>query len=279
MLRSEKRLHRIQRGFILLKYFPIITLVILLLGCDITESDPPGGLIDSRIDFKFVESYSGHDTISIPEIFVRMETEKIYPHCNYDIELSWQVNGNNIEIDLIGIHIPPIGFTMSGPARGVINLGRISGEFNVTFRERKFENEYELIISDSLITVDGIETDHTKPIFTSIFRYPENSFVYFSGTTLTDTFICADFIDTLKSVIDIIEFSFSDIAEIPYLTSNQGHQYNAPVRYFFYESENDFEKIEEVMRAYKLDHFPIENVGVHLSITNWMNRKVRSWLL
>lgn len=80
------------------------------------------------------------------------------------------------------------------------------------------------------------------------------------------------------SVIDIPEFYFSDIAEIPYTLSSQGHYYDAKARYFYYKTEEEFDKIQEVMKSYKHTHFPDDN-GIGLSVVNWMDKKFYSWLL
>ena len=111
-----------------------------------------------------------------------------------------------------------------------------------------------------------------------MWRYPKNSFAYLCGTTLSDTSLCENFIDTLKSVINLTEFNFSEIAEIPYPTSSQGHQYDADVKYFYYDNENEFDKIQAVMKSYKQNH-NIDDGGDGLYIVNWMNKKIRSWLL
>ncbi|MCH8820182.1 MAG: hypothetical protein IIB03_07675, partial [Acidobacteria bacterium] len=73
------------------------------------------------------------------------------------------------------------------------------------------------------------------------------------------TTICEGFIDTLKSVINITEFNFSDIAEIPYPSSSQGHYYDANARYFYYESEEEFDKqAQEFYKAWQKLQAPQE---------------------
>jgi len=93
---------------------------------------------------------------------------------------------------------------------------------------------------------------------------------------LSDSSLCGIFIDTLKSVITLSEFNFSDFAKIPYPTSSQGHYYDANARYFYYESEEEFDKIQEVMKSYKQTYFPNDD-GVGLTIMSWMNKKFHSW--
>ena len=48
--------------------------------------------------------------------------------------------------------------------------------------------------------------------------------------------------------------------------------------FVYYESEEEFDKIQEVMKSYKQTYFPNDD-GVGLTIINWMNKKFHSSLL
>ncbi|MEO8399246.1 MAG: hypothetical protein ABI550_05440 [Ignavibacteriaceae bacterium] len=260
------------------KYISIFV-VILFSSCDILDDDSSSiSPLDSKVNFKVVESYDNYETISTPQIFIELQTEKIYGCFNYSIRTNFKVVDKSIIIDIIGIYKPSVCLTTLGPANGSIKLGELSGIFEIKINNRQFNDKYNLLISDSLIILDGQETSNTKPLINFAYRYPKNSFAYLCGTTLSDTSICENFIDTLKSVINLTEFHFSDFAEIPYPKSSQGHYYEANARFFFYQTEENFGKIQEVMKSYKQSHFPTDN-GIGLSIINWMNKKVYSWLL
>jgi len=262
----------------------IVSLLVLLIfltfsSCDILDSDSSTlSPLDTKIDFKVIESYDNYETVSTPKIFIYLVSEKIYGCSNYSIVTNFNIYDKTIEVNILGIDKPNICLTSLGPAGGRINLGEISGISEIKFIGPGFEDKYNLLISDSLIILDGKETSNTKPLINFAYRYPKNSFEYLCGTTLADTSLCQHFIDTLKSVIDLTEFHFTDIAEIPYSKSSQGYYYNANSRFFFYKNESDFNKIENVMKSFKESYFPTDN-GVGLSIINWMNKKFYSWLL
>ena len=259
-------------------YILFIILVVSFSSCNLlVNNDNTISPLDSKIDFKILESYD-YGTISKPQIFVELRTEKIYGCANYGIITNNTIEDKIILIDIIGINKPGICATAFGPANGRIKLGDLSGIFEVEIRGNNFTDKYNLLISDSLIILDGKETPNTKPLISFLWRYPKNSFAYLCGTTLTDTTICKNFIDTLKNVINLTEFYFPDFGEIPYPKSSQGHYYEANARYFYYENEDEFGKIKEVMRAFKQSYFPTDN-GVGLTIINWMNKKIYSWLL
>lgn len=263
---------------ITIRNFIVILIFLSFFSCDILDSDSSSlSPLDTKIDFKVIESYDNYESVSTPKIFIELKSEKIYGCFNYTIVSAYKIDNKTIEINVLGINKPNICLTALGPATGRIKLGELYGNYEIVIQGNGFANNYNLVISDSLIMLDGKETQHTKPLINSIYRYPKNSFAYLCGTTLSNNSICSGFIDTLKSVIDLNEFSFSDIAEIPYPKSSQGHQYDAIARYFYYKNEDEFNRIEDVMRSYIKNNFS-EN-GATLEVINWMNKKVRSWLL
>lgn len=257
----------------------LIVSIVFTVSCDVIDNDFDSVTpLDSKVEFKVVESYDYYETIAPPQIFIEMITEKIYPCSNYGITTDHTIGNKSIDIEIIGIYKPGVCLTALGPARASIKLGEISGVYEIMIHGKGFTDEYNLLISDSLIILDGNETPNTKHSTDFMYRYPKNSFAYLCGTTISHTMICQDFIDTLKSVINISEFHFSDIAEIPYPTSSQGYYYNADARFFYYESGDDFEKISDVMKTFKQNHFPDDN-GIGLSVINWMNIRIYSWTL
>lgn len=252
---------------------------LLLSSCDILDGDNSSiSPLDSKIDFKVIESYENYETVSTPKIFIELVTEKIYGCFNYSIISNYKISDKKIGINILGIDKPGVCLTALGPATGRIKLGELSGVYEITIKGEGFVNDYNMLISDSLIILDGKESPHTKPLVYFLYRYPKNSFAYLCGTLLSNTSICEGFIDTLKNVMDITEFSFSDIAAIPYPSNSQGHYYDANARFFFYKTEADFNKIQEVMKSYKQNNFPNDD-GVGLTIISWMNKKFHSWLL
>lgn len=257
----------------------VILISLSFSSCDVLDSDDSSlSPLDTKVDFKVIESYDNYETVSTPKIYLELVSEKIYPCFNYGIAAGYKMDGRTIEVNIPGIDKPSICLTAFGPARKRIKLGEISGIYEIKFTGSGFVNKCNMLISDSLIILDGEGTPDTKPLINFAYRYPENSFAYLCGTTFSDTSLCESFIDKLKSVISITEFHFTDIAEIPYPGSSQGYYYDADARFFRYQNESDFDKIEDVMKSFKESNFPTDN-GVGLSIINWMNKKIYSWLL
>jgi hypothetical protein len=263
----------------ILKLSIVLILILLFNSCDILDNNSSTiEPLDSKINFKVLESFDRYETVSAPEIFIEMQTEKIYGCYNYGISTYSRFEDRKVIVDIRGISKPGVCLTALGPANARIRLGYISGVYEIEFNGNNFNDKYNLLISDSLIILDGKETANTNPSVYFMYRYPKNSFAYLCGTLLSDSSLCSKFIDTLQSVISITEFHFSDIAEIPYPKSSQGHYYDADARYFYYHTESDFEKIREAMKNFKQSYFP-DNHGTGLSIISWMNKKIYSWIL
>ena len=255
----------------------LILLIVSFSSCDILDNNSSTiSPLDGKVDFKIIESYDSYETISTPQIFVELQTEKIYPCFNYSIRTNYNVGYKSILINILGINEPAVCATALGPANSKIKLGQLSDIYEVTIKNKQFTDKYNLLISDSLIILDGEETTNTKPLINFIYRYPKNSFAYICGTT-SDTSICKKFIDSLKQVIALTEFDFSDFAEIPYPALDLGYHFNTKIKYFYYDNEDEFDKIQDVMSSYKQNHFNNDDAGI--LIINWMNKKIRSWLL
>jgi|SRR5690554_3686164 len=256
----------------------LISTIIGFSSCDILDPDSSSiSSLDSKINFKVIESFDNYESVSIPQIFIELQTEKIYGCSNFRIKTNYTVKEKTIEIEILGIDKSGSCATSLGPANERIKLGELSGIYEIEISYRNFDDTYNLLISDSLIILDGKETSNTKPLLYFAFRYPKNSFAFLCGATSENIPLCESFIDTLKGSISITEFHFSQIAEIPYPNYSLGYNYSSPVRFFYYNNEEDYDKIKVIMKNYKQSYF--NEGGASLLITNWMNKKIRSWLL
>ena len=258
----------------ILKLSIVLILILLFNSCDILDNNSSTiEPLDSKINFKVLESFDRYETVSAPEIFIEIQTEKIYGCYNYGISTYSRFEDRKVIVDIRGISKPGVCLTALGPANARIKLGYISGVYEIEFNGNNFSDKYNLLISDSLIILDGKETANTNPSVYFMYRYPKNSFAYRYNTYAADSTLYLGLLDTLMNVINLTEFYFSDLAQIPYQTTSGTYI----VRYFYYENESEFNKVSSVMKSFKQSHFP--NNEVHISIENWMNRKIYSWIL
>jgi hypothetical protein len=81
----------------------------------------------------------------------------------------------------------------------------------------------------------------------------------------------------LLKEVDLEEFHFPDYGEIPYPRSSEGHYYNAPARYFKYDTEEDFDRAGKLLESYA-ESITVNYQGVGISLANWKGRFFYSWL-
>ena len=254
-------------------------LLVITESCNSTNPDT-NSIIDSNIKFKITEVHpvSGSSSMGIPQIHLILTTEKIYPCFNYGINLFKSISGRNITINLLGLNVPNICLTALGPASADVPMQVGNGEYNLNIKSKGITDSYIVNVSDSLITVSNKNGEISSPAYNKYYRFPKNSFAYYCGTTIEDKYICDDFLDTLKSKINIKEFYFPEDGQKPYPDSSMGHYYDMPAKFFIYNSEEDFDKIGSIMSSYKKSVIK-DKQGIGISIVNWENKYFYSWLI
>ncbi len=258
----------------------ILLLLFLLNGCEYLSSDPVQNTlpIEGNLLFNFSESYENYNKASLPVLYFNLKTEKEYGCLNYNISTDIKLSGNNLDVFIKGIQGPNICLTAIGPAVSSTALDLPAGNYKLTLHAEYFSDTYDFSVSDKSITIDQSNYTETKPMYRVNWRYPQNSFVYMCGTLTEDSSICNDFLDTLKSKINLQEFTFPDSGKIPYPTTSAGHYYDMPARYFYYKDETDFNKIGEILKDYKNKYLQNKK-GYGIQIVNWLNKYLYSWLL
>jgi len=255
--------------------FSIAVFVFIFQSCDISNSDKLRP-IEGNIIFSVQERYKDYESISEPSIMLSMVTEKIFGCYNWSIISEITVDRNKILLDFLGIYAPKICATALGPARSTSFLNISEGEYSLYFSYRGVTDRYVLNVSDSSIKITEGVSQFTEPKFKLFWRYPPNSFAYLCGTTTETSWMCDVFLDTLFSEIMLEEFQFPDSGEIPYPCSTSGYYYNAPVKYFLYEKDEDFDRAGEILKAYT--HEVIEqHMGIGISLINRKNKRYYSW--
>ena len=259
----------------------IITVLLIQLtfiaGCN-SISPNNNVKLDSKVKFEIYEAHpaSVNSNIGIPEIHLRIITEKIYPCSNYRINTFQNISGGNISIYLPSLNVPDICLTSLGPAIADIPLNLINRKYNLKLIFNGITDNYDVDISDSVIYLNNNVGDMSTPVYYKYFRYPKNSFAYYCGTLIEDKYICDDFLDTLKSYLKLKEFYFPQDGQKPYHDSLGGHYYEMPARFFIYNNDEDFNKIGNILSSYKKNVIK-DKQGIGISIVNWMNKSFYSW--
>lgn len=231
-----------------------------------------------KFNLSFFEGWTTPSCEEIPFIRLFVETEEIFGCSNLRIATNNYISGQTIQIEYERIYLPENYCANSeGPARAFIPIKIKNGMYLLKFKQQDIEDKYFLKISDRAIEINESEKYLTNIDYLTYWRYPKNSFVYMCGTRIEDKWICEDFLDTLKSYIDITEFNFPDSGKICYPTASMGHYYDMPAKYFYYNNEDDYIKIDSILMKYNQNVLK-KYSGVGISIYNWKNKRYQSWM-
>jgi hypothetical protein len=262
----------------------VVTISIMvgaIVGCGMFSSDDDGrgktSPIEGTIKFNVEEGYVNPNYVSDPEIMLLLQSDKIYPCCNYSIEANIQLLDHTLRVDLLNIYKPEICLTAMGPARSRRRLVLPIGEFELQISLSQRIDRYRLIITEQSIRLDPIESGFTSPVSTLTWRYPRNSFTYVCGTTTETAWICSEFYDSLLTIPNVTAYEFPDSGAIPYPDSSDGYWNNEPSRFFLYKMESDYDEAGRLLRRYSQERISNYN-GVGIYLLNYRNRRVKSWL-
>jgi hypothetical protein len=234
---------------------------------------------EGRVVFSVGESY--RSTPGPPTIQLRLETEKIYPCCNYILVTRLSHSGSEFIADIQGIDESVVCFTSLGPAgfSEFIELG--NGRYALQFRDGHEWSAYWLTVDEGALTIQGQAESGSGlaiPASTVFWRYPQNSFAVICGTTVETAWVFEDFLSRLRAAVELREIEFPAYGELGYPRAPQGHWVNHPGRYFGYGDPQDFAAAGEVLRTYVRDVIgPLQGVGIELR--NWLNESYMSWLM
>ena len=247
----------------------------LATHCSISDLLP----LQGKILFGVMESQRSSDCNCVPDITLVMKTEQIYGCLNFQIKTDMSRSGGQIDLKILGIKSPE-GYCLTalGPATARQVLDLPAGTYALNLYYNYAVDRYHLIINADSLQVVSTVSFFSQPEFTVFWRFPPNSFVYLCGTMTETSWICDDFLARLLGEVDLEEFNFPDYGEIPYPRYSEGYYYNAPGRYYSYETEEDFDRAGEILRAYSKDVVS-RHEGVSLWLQNWKNKSYRSWLL
>jgi hypothetical protein len=87
-----------------------------------------------------------------------------------------------------------------------------------------------------------------------------------------------EFLILLEDSTNIQEITFPNYGKICFPAESDGHYIDMPVKYFRYNTDEDFEKIGSLLNKYSRDVIKLYS-GVSIWVWNWKNKKYYSWIL
>jgi hypothetical protein len=203
-------------------------------------------------------------------------TEKVYPCSNYRLRSRIEKQGSLISIAVPEVNVGGLCLTTMGPAGGSEKLFLPFGGYNIVFEYANTIEKYWLGISEASISLRSADPS-SKSVNTRLWRRPEHSLVYLCGTTIKTSWMCEDFINTVRRTVDLKEIHFPDSGKTLYPSQSGGYNYDMPARFFLYSQEEDYETLGKLLEDYTENTISSQN-GIGLSLMNWRNKQYRSWL-
>ena len=250
---------------------------LLSLVCD--DQGPGTGRkpLDSDLLFSVGEGYAPSGVAALPRIVLELQTEKSYPCCNWSIDSRVRVAGQVVTVDVGDICVPEVCLTAIGPATATQFLDLAPGSYTLQLSAGARLDRYSLAVTDESLTVLADTAGFTRSQVGTYWRHPPSSFVYLCGTTLENRSMCDDFLDGLRSRVELTEFQFPGSGVAPYPRSSSGHYYTAPARCFLYRTDADFHSCGEFLQSYSREVIGTRQ-GNGISLQNWKNESYLSWL-
>jgi len=219
-----------------------------------------------------------HDVQEVmqPRKIIVISSEKVYGNI-YPLIGSITLTSNKIDVVIDSVDFS--GGVLPSPSKASMSfeLNIDSGNYLLSLNHKSYQDMYNLTISDSSISVENIQSFFSIPEHSIFWRFPENSFYYTCGTTIETSWICCAFLDTLNKYISLDEFNAPDSGEFCYPTYTLGHYYEMDPKYFYYQSEADFELAGSLFIEFS-QNVANNYSGVGLVMRNWTNKSFRSWL-
>ena len=260
----------------------IWAVAVLLLStcchCSDKPTEQPIKELDTRVIFSLVEMPPCYNCVDTPSVKLILRTEKEYGCFNWSIDETFEVCGSELTLEIHGIHVPDVCLDAFGPATAAEKLELHNGIYTLSIENGDFTDQYAVSVTDSTLGLLGSDSTISRAEHTLFWRYPENSFVYLCGTTTETSWMCDDFLDSLHEAVTLTEFTFPDTGRTCYPRSSAGHYFDAPARYFYYNSEADFDTAGELLARYARDIIG-DQQGIGISLHNWKNKAYRSWMM
>ena len=253
----------------------LLVCCVALGACNFFDDDDDDGCgdrvlpLEGKVKFEVLDMVREMYDFGLPQITLLMETEHRYSSGGYEIEADLHRHADTLVVDISHIH-PPCGPAAAwmAPATYRHALDLDPGTYGLVFEYREHRDVYGLVVTDSLIRVEGEEGSFTIPETSLAWRVPPHSFVYECYATDPMQWVCGDFRDSLLAIPSIREFSFPDSGKIPYPENQPGSYFHHS--YFLYDTEEDYAAAGDLYRRYVHDVID-ENPHAEIALQNWRN--------
>ncbi len=253
-----------------INFLLLLILSFFFFGCDSNDNNESLEPIDGKIFITVEEDFSSYEAIEEPKLYIKLRTEKVYPCFNYSIASDVKISGDRVLLNLYGIARPGICLTAFGPAHGIQRLEIPNSNFIFEIKANNLTDLYHLSVNEQIISLKEIDNIFTIDSLKTFYRTPENSFMLFYSPvyTIDSSDILNQLIDTIKSQVNLIEFTFPDSVNFIY-KKYVGNSETRIAKYFTYQKEEDYNKIIDICDSFTQNHWS----EYRIDLINFKNKK------
>lgn len=233
--------------------------------------------IITDIDFYPRELYENSNVIDTPVLKLYFITATGFACINYSISISSFFEDNELILRFDSITQSDVCLTAAGPASAYMDLPE-NIESLILINGNSIDR-YQLEITDEKVIINSLDTSFSNLKYSTIFRYPENTFVYECSMDTSETNMYYDFLEILTDNLSIAGYNFPDEGEKPYAESYTEYNRKSLVKYFQYETEEEFNKAGELLNKFVSENNINQNTSIYISLTSWNNQKYLSWMM
>lgn len=233
--------------------------------------------ISTDINFYPREIYENSNVVDTPSLKLYFKTATSYPCINYGISICSIFENNELILRFDSIIQSNICLTAIGPATAYIDLP--SSAERLVLLNGNSVDKYELDITEEKVIIHPLDNAFSYLKYSTILRYPENTFVYECNMDTSETKFYNDFLEILTDNLSIAEYNFPDEGEKPYAESYTEYNRKSLVKYFQYETEEEFNKAGELLNKFVSENNINKNTSIYINLTSWNNQKYLSWMM
>ncbi len=185
---------------------------------------------------------------------------------------------DSVDVWLGAIVKPEVCLTAIGPPSSQVALSAPEGSYVLAIRSDLGIDSYELTITPDSIRLTAAQSSFTVPREAVFYRYPVNSFAYYCGSLVTDSYLCQDLGDRLTSQLPLEQISFPPEGTWPYEAISQGHYYDMPAVFFRYPDAATWEQARAVFEQF-VNGTLGNRCGASVWLINWRSDWLRSWMM
>jgi hypothetical protein len=269
----------------MIKILFLLGFIVFLTSCEKIDNSTNGDYteyikdnsISTDIDFYPGEIYDNNNEVDSPLLKLFFKTTKSFPCINYGIAISKFIEGDKFILRFDSVVHSGICLTALGPASTYTNLP--DNTKSLILINGNLIDSYQLDITDEKVEIKQFNSSFSNLKYSTVFRYPENTFVYECNMDTSETHFYSDFLKILTANLSIIEFNFDGEGLKPYAEDWMERNKKSLTKYFQYENETEFDKAGELLENFVIENNINKNTSVYISLISWNNNKHLSWML